>query len=217
MGLRTTTWLLAAGLLLDAASARAELLITEWQYNGSEYIEFTNMSSSPLNAAGWSFDDDSRTPNTVDLSPFGVVQPGESVILAEVEAGEFRTEWNLPASVKVIGSNTTNFGRDDEINIFDAADNLVDRLNYGDNAADTNGSIRTQSISGNPISPAALGTNNVFQWTLSTVGDRYGSYTSLNGFIGNPGVYVDAVEVPEPISLLLLLSAAGGMLGIHNR
>lgn len=214
MDLKRSTWLLAAGLALHAATAHATLLITEWQYNGSEYIEFTNMSASPLDAAGWSFDDDSRTPNTVDLSAFGIVQPGESVILAEMEAAEFRTEWNLPGNVKVIGGNTTNFGRDDEINVFDAADLLVDRLNYGDNAADTNGSIRTQNISGNPISPAALGTNNVFQWTLSTVGDRFGSYASLNGFIGNPGTYVDAV--PEP-SAILLFCVGAALLGSRRR
>jgi len=215
MALCKSTWILAVAILLQAAAAKAELLITEWQYNGSEYIEFTNMSAAPLDTAGWSFDDDSRTPNTVDLSAFGIVQPGESVILAEAEASEFRLEWSLPLSVKVIGGNTTNFGRDDEINVYDAADNLADRLNYGDNAADTNGSIRTQSISGNPVSPAVLGTNNVFEWVLSANGDRFGSYTSLNGFVGNPGVYVD--RVPEPASLLLLLSASGAAICVRKR
>lgn len=215
MSLRLWSWLGAAALALSAASANAGLFITEWQYNGSEYIEFTNMGSLPLNTAGWSFDDDSRTPNTVDLSPFGLVQPGESVILAEAAAAEFRLEWSLPASVKVIGGNTTNLGRDDEINLYDALNNLADRLNYGDNASDTLGSIRTQNISGNPVSAAVLGTNNVYQWGLSSVGDRFGSYASLNGFIGNPGRYVDAV--PEPASLLSLLVAGLVALGLRRR
>jgi len=215
MALRQWTWLLAAVSSLHIASAQAELLITEWQYNGSEYVEFTNMSALPLDATDWSFDDDSRTPNTVDLSAFGVVQPGESVILAEAAAADFRLEWSLPASVKVIGGNTTNFGRDDEINVFDAADVLADRLNYGDNAASTLGSIRTQDISGNPTSPAVLGSDNVFQWVLSSVGDRFGSYASVNGFIGNPGAYVDAV--PEPGVLILMISAIAVVLGIRQR
>lgn len=202
------------GLLLCAATAHATLFITEWQYNGSEYIEFTNMGAAPLDATNWSFDDDSRTPNTVDLSPFGVVQPGESVILAEASAAEFRLEWNLPASVEVIGDNTTNFGRDDEINVFDPLDASFDRLNYGDNAADTLGTIRTQDISGNPLSAAVLGTNNVAQWVLSSVGDRYGSYASASGFVGNPGVYVDAV--PEPGSILLV-AAVASLAGLRQR
>jgi predicted extracellular nuclease len=215
MGWKQLTCFLAATFALHAASAQAELMITEWQYNGSEFIEFTNTGSSPLDVSGWSFDDDSRTPNTVDLSPFGIVQAGESVILSELAAADFRTEWNLSASVKVIGGNTTNFGRNDEINVFDASDSLADRLNYGDNADDTLGSIRTQDISGNPISPAALGSNDVFQWLLSSPGDRFGSYASLNGFVGNPGTYVDAV--PEPTALVLLMTAVAAVLAIRKR
>lgn len=211
MGLKTLVGLCAAGFLLACQSAHATVRITEWMYNGSEYIEFTNMGAAPINMAGWSFDDDSREPGTVDLSPFGIVQPGEVFILAEDDEAFFRSEWNLSASVKVIGGNTTNFGRDDEINVFDPTNALADRLNYGDNATDTMGSIRTQDISGNPISPAALGANDVFQWGLSSVGDRYGSYASLNGFIGNPGVYVDAV--PEPGTLLMVALAGFAFVG----
>jgi predicted extracellular nuclease len=216
MGWKQSTCLLLAAFALHATQVQAEFVITEWQYNGSEFIEFTNVGTSSLDLAGWSFDDDSRTPNTVDLSPFGVVQAGESVILAELTAAEFRTEWSLPASVKIIGENATNFGRNDEINVYDALDGLADRLNYGDNADDTLGSIRTQDISGNPKTLAALGANDVFQWVLSSAGDRYGSYASASGFIGNPGTYVDAAVVPEPASILLLMTAAVA-LGIRKR
>lgn len=75
--------------------------------------------------------------------------------------------------------------------------------------------IRTQDISGNPTSPAVLGSDNVFQWVLSSVGDRFGSYASVNGFIGNPGAYVDAV--PEPGVLILMISAIAIVFGIRQR
>lgn len=205
MSLAKMLGFLAVGAVLVATSANAAVYITEWQYNGSEFIEFTNMSHSPVDMTGWSFDDDSRAPGTVDFSPFGIVGAGESFILAEADAATFRLEWSLPASVKVLGLNMTNFGRDDEINLFFPDTSLADRLNYGDNALDTPGSIRTQNISGNPITTAALGANDVYQWELGSVGDRYGSYIALSGVLGNPGVYVDAI--PEPASLGLLFAA----------
>ena len=57
------------------------------------------------------------------------MQPGESVIGTEADAASFRTYWNLPASVKVIGyGSKDNLGRSDEINVYDGANALVDRL-----------------------------------------------------------------------------------------
>ena len=110
MGFARRLSFLAIVAALAANSASAAVYITEWQYNGSEYIEFTNMSSLPVDMTGWSFDDDSRAPGTVSFSPFGIIGAGESFILAEAPEATFRTEWSLPTSVKVIGGNTTNFG-----------------------------------------------------------------------------------------------------------
>lgn len=215
MGIAGKLKFLAIVVGLAANSANAAVYITEWQYNGSEYIEFTNMSSSPVDMTGWSFDDDSRAPGTVDFSPFGIIGAGDSFILAEADEATFRLEWSLPSSVKVIGGNMTNFGRNDEINLFFPNNSLADRLNYGDNAADTPGSIQTLNVSGNPKTVAALGANDVYQWELASVGDRYGSYVALSGVLGNPGVYVDAV--PEPASLGLLLAAAMTALAAFRR
>jgi predicted extracellular nuclease len=184
------------------------MYITEWMYDGNaaaqEFIEFTNVGAAPVDMTGWSFDDDSRVPFTVDLSAFGVVQPGQSVVLTESEAATFATEWNL-SGVSIIGGNTTNLGRNDEINLFDANGTLADRLTFGDQ--NFPGSIRTKGISGDPASGAALGANDVYQWVLSSDGDAFGSYVSLSGNIGNPGIYV-----PEPAALigLGLLALLGG-------
>jgi hypothetical protein len=162
--------------------------ITEYMYSGSggEFVEFTNLDVNPIDMTGWSYDDDSNVPGTVDLSAFGVVAPGQSVILAEDTAAVFIADWNL-AGVVVIGGNTTNLGRNDQINLYDGSGALVDRLSYGDQTFP--GTIRTQNFSGWPCD-TAIGANNIFDWFLSAVGDPQNSYTSANGDVGNPGTFV---------------------------
>lgn len=160
--------------------------ITEFMYDGAnmEFIEFTNTGATPVDMTGYSFDDDSRTPGTVSLGAFGIVQPGESVILSEASAAAFRSAWNLCSGIKIIGGLGTNLGRNDEINLFDASSSLADRLTFGDQ--NIGGSIRTQNKSG-WVSAAGLGANNIAQWTLSAAADAEGSFTSTGGDIGSPG------------------------------
>lgn len=197
---------LAAGaaLLAVAGAANAQMRITEWMYQGAnlEFIEFTNVGNAPIDMTGWSYDDDSRAPGSTPLSAFGIVAPGESVLLVESTAAAFRTAWNLPASIKIIGEFTNNLGRNDEINLYNASNDLVDRLTYGDQAFP--GSIRTQNISGVPVSLAALGANDVYQWgfangvpgggpfDLSGVAGANGFLVSTGGDIGNPGYFIPA-------------------------
>lgn len=203
--------ILAVSAILFAAmtnSSQGAMRITEWMYSGnsSEFIEFTNTGASPVDMTGWSYDDDSATPGVVSLSAFGVVAPGESVILSEGTAADFRTSWSLPAAVKVIGGNAANLSRNDVINLFDSSSSLVDALAYGDQTYP--GTIRTQNVSGNPITLAALGANNVAQWQLSFVGDAYGTYLSAQFDLGNPGIGNYVVPEPSTVALLILGSVA---------
>lgn len=195
---------------LCSLSVQAEMRITEWMYKGTggEFVEFTNVGTDPVDLTGWSYEDDHHLgddPEYFDLSAIGTVEPGESVILTEDLAADFRTAWGLDASVDVIGElgeeSGHNMGRSDTIHLLDASLQVVDLLEYGDE--DFPGSIRTQYFSGNPMTPAALGANDVYQWQLAAVGDTYGSYASTEGDVGNPGVYV-----PEPASLASLALAA---------
>jgi predicted extracellular nuclease len=166
--------------------------ITEFMYDGvnGEFVEFTNIGTAPVDMTGWSFDDDSRTPGSFDLSAFGIVQPGESVILTEATADAFRLAWSLPSTVKVIGGlgGSNNLGRNDEINLYDSSGNLVDRLTYGDSIT-APGTIRTQNRSGwapvEKLEPQTITPD----WVLSSVNDVQNGRTSSGGNIGSPGVY----------------------------
>ncbi|HEU4663859.1 MAG TPA: lamin tail domain-containing protein [Dokdonella sp.] len=191
--------LLAALLSLAAAPAVAQMRITEYMYSGSngEFVEFTNVGATPVDMTGWSFDDSSEVAGSQDLSAYGVVQPGQSVILADagVTAAAFRAAWSLCDAVKVIGGNTNNLGRDDEINLYDAGHALVDRLAYGDDTA--LGGPRANGASAWP-SASALGANVIADWTLSTVGDAEGSVASSGADIGSPGRSTRATVAFDP-------------------
>jgi len=200
----------AAALLSTTVAAQAKVEITEWMYNGNgktgEYVEFTNLGNSAVDFTGWSFDDVSRTAGSFSLSSLGIVAAGQSVLMTEASAADFRAAWGLSAAVKVAGDNTNNLGRGDEINLFDAAGNLVDRLTYGDVAIP--GTVRAQNRSGNPGTLADLAPQAVTSaWVLAAEGDAFGSYASSLGDVGNPGLFT--LAVPEPSSYALLLGGLG--------
>lgn len=208
---------LLAGTMLSAAqAATAGVKITEWMYSGSsgEFVEFTNFGPTAIDFTGWSFDNSSRTAGSENLSGFGIVASGESVIFTEATAAAFRTAWRLSSSVKVIGDNTNNLGRSDEINLYDASNALVDRLTFDDQGTGTVKGPYTHGISGEPGSLGAIVMNNASQWMLSMFGDGEGSYASAGGDIGSPGntsSASQAAEVPLPAAAGLLGS---GLLGL---
>jgi chitodextrinase len=190
-----TVGTLAVTLPTAAQAADApNVKITEWMYNpltsSGEYFEITNLGSTAVSLAGWSFDDDSRLPGTVPLDSLGSLAAGQSAIVTESADATFRTEWSLGADVKILAGNVTNLGRADEINIFDGTDavaNLVDRLTYNDQGTGTVKGPRTQGVAGIPKTAAALGANDASQWQLAAVGDVEGSKASTTGDIGSPG------------------------------
>ncbi len=193
-----------------ATGAATPIALTEWEYNGSEFAEFTNVSAAPVDLTTWSFSDSAAHAGDVSFAPLGTVLPGESFLITEASATDFRTLWGLPDSVKVLGDNGQNLGRSDEINIYDGA-TLVDSLTYNDGAASGNAKgPRTDTASAWP-SAAALGANNASLWTKSTVGDAEHSWTSAPDptsdpagatYIGSPGIStfgkaVDFVRINE--------------------
>ncbi|URI11578.1 FxDxF family PEP-CTERM protein [Aquincola tertiaricarbonis] len=197
-----TTFSLLLALAAGTAQAAPSVAITEWMYKGGvgEFVEFTNLGSAPVSLVGWSFDDDSRLAGVLDLSAFGTLAAGESVLITETEADVFRADWGLAASVKVIGNYTNNLGNGDEINLFNASGALVDRLTYDKTT------LVTSEVSGRPGSFTVLGANQVSGWVLSAVGDGEASWRSAAGSIGSPGRTQFASPVPEPETYALMLA-----------
>lgn len=195
------------------AHAAPSVAITEWMYKGGvgEFVEFTNLGSSAVSLAGWSFDDDSRLPGVLDLSAFGTLAAGESVLITETDAAVFRSDWGLSAQVKVIGNYTNNLGNGDEINLFDARGSLVDRLTYDKTT------VVTSEVSGRPGSRSVLGANQVSGWMLSALGDSEGSWRSAAGSIGSPGSTQFAAAVPEPGTYALMLAGGALVAGLARR
>jgi len=187
-------------------SSNAAMVVTEWMYQGAaaggvgEFVEFTNTGSTAVDMTGWSYWDSTALPTlpTVkfDLSAFGLVAPGQSVIITDQTAAEFRAAWGLSNAVAVIGGMTPNLGRSDAIRLFNANGDLVDQLVYNDQGTGNVAGPRTQNTSG-ITTPANYGTNNASAWVLST-GDSL-SWTA-GGNTGSPGV----AAVPEPSSVALL-------------
>ncbi len=196
-----------------AGQSLGAIRITEWMYNGAggtarEFFEITNVGGAAIDLTGWSYDDNSRTAGSLSLSSLGILAVGESAIVCEPTAAAFRTAWGLSAAVKILGSNTQNLGRADEINIYDAGNNLIDRLTYDDQ---TLGGHRTQGISDN-IKFAKLGLNDPASGVASVAGDSWGSIASANGDVGNPGAYAD---IPSPGAMAL--AAIGVVLARRRR
>jgi len=162
--------------------------ITEYLYFGAdgEFIEFTNTSAASINMTGWSYDDNSATPGTIDLSAAGILAPGESVVLTDVDQASFMAAWGLSGVTVIDGNLAAGLARNDQINVFDANDQLVERLDFGDEQYV--GSIRAQHQSGK-FCAESLGDNDIYSWTLSEVGDAWGSWASAGGSVGSPGSY----------------------------
>ncbi|GAB4024697.1 hypothetical protein GCM10028773_47960 [Spirosoma koreense] len=182
----TSSGTLVANVALSgtvSTPAAGQIEITEYMYNGSEYIELTNIGNAPVDMTGWSFDDSSRQPGSFPIGSLGVVAPGESVLISESSAAAFRTNWFLPVTVKVVGGNTNNLGGSDEINIYDNNNNLIDRLTYS-----SGGNPTANGVSAYPT-VTNLSSTTAATWQLSAVGDAQNTYTSVDGNIGNPGGY----------------------------
>jgi hypothetical protein len=204
------------GVTSTVSQAAGIIKITEFMSNdgpGSlgEWVEYTNVGDAPVDMTGWSHSDSDAAPGNVPFGgSFGIVQPGQSVLLVENFPSTFAAAnaWNLPSSVKIHGPNSKDnlSSSGDQINLYDNNFQLVDNVTYPVNIGGTAGS--------------GISLNRPFDgstpWVSSSVGDLFGSYQISNGSnIGNPGTYASAV--PEPATLGLAVIGGALMLARRTR
>ena len=176
------------------------LQITEFVYsaNHGEYVEITNRSAQTIDLTGWVLKDDQIGLPGFALAPAGTLAPNQTLIITESLAAAFRSAWNLGAGIKILGQlgvvgvGGANYGRSDQIHLYDATGTLIDRLAFGDQTFP--GTIRAQNFSGQAPC-AALGEDTIAAWVLSSVGDIYGSVQSNPTIanvrdVGSPGLFV---------------------------
>lgn len=165
---------------------------TEYLYSGGsgEFAELTNVGNSAVDMTGWSFDDSSATSGVLDLSSFGTVMPGESVIITDASAVDFATEWGL-SGVKILGDNSVaKLGRNDSMHVFDSAGTLIDRLAYGDERYEYSVKAKDESAY---VCSGMVGQDSAFGYRESEVGDTQMSFSSTGGDLGSPGNFVAGV------------------------
>lgn len=180
-----------------ATPGTPNIQITEIAYGGKlatsgpdgEYAELTNIGTAAQDFTGWTYGvtkGSASTPpssGTVDLSPFGTVQPGESVLITDLTPAQFRTEWGLKASVKIVNDGSTAIDSGpDTVGVFDNTGTLQDSLGYA------KGAFSAKGVSAEVQAGQTASTTVPTGWTdPSTVGDADGAWTSAHGAVGSPG------------------------------
>ncbi|MHA7984379.1 lamin tail domain-containing protein [Rathayibacter sp. CAU 1779] len=201
--------LVAVPATASASPAASSVAITEFAYGGliggssvggdGEYVEVTNVGASAVDVSGWSYGT-TAAPGTVSLSGFGTLAAGESAIITDVTPAEFRADWGLKDSVKVVndGSTTLNNGPK-TMYLFDADGSTVDSVSYASGFL-SGGKGQSAWVDADHVGAKSDTTG----WTFSTVGDEQESWTSATGSVGSPGTSSlgigDASAVRNPIS-----------------
>ena len=202
--------LLSLGALAGVASgAYADSLpdvrITEFMYKNenspAEFVQITNLGTTAVDMTGWSEDDSTGQPGVHPLSGFGVLQPGESGILAETDQATFDAAWNLSSTVPFVNEGSKdNLGNGDAINLYNGSGQLVDSIVYGS-------SPRSDGTAVVPDSPAVIGTNNYADWELVTASTP--GAERANGGTGDLAAFTPFTPVPLPSAVWLLVGGLG--------
>ncbi len=221
---RSSMMLASACLACAAVPAHADLIVSEAAPYASgntsyaaDWFELTNTGTSAISLAGWKIDDNSNSSGAaVSLRGVSSIAAGQSVVFIEggststndatIDAA-FLSAWfggTAPQGFVIgnyggsgVGLSTSG----DAVNIFDAANVLVTRIDFG------------ASTVGRSFDNAA-GLNNAVVSQLSAVGVN-GAFTSFNGAeVGSPGLIS---AVPETDSVALMLAGLGTLLIVRRR
>ena len=194
------TTLAALAAVTVAAQAAPQIKVTEIMYTGlfGEFVEITNTGDAAEDMTGWSFSDNSRTPDETSIAGIGTLDAGEVAVITEVSDAIFIQAWYTEpgktalAASNIVENNVANLGRSDEVNIYNASDVLVDRVTYNDQ---TSNGPRTEDVSAVPKSTwnftsANMGTDWVLSTDSTVTGEWKAGVSGASGPTGSPGVLV---------------------------
>lgn len=161
------------------AYERNDLIINEIMYDpetsNSEYVEFYNLSSDPVNIGGWKFEDENGNVNKLTETSF-VIQPQEYFILiADSSALIYYNLFNYN-NKNIIGSSSLGLVNTGELILLkDVRGNVIDSVYY-DSKWNNKNIASTKSKSLERINPNLNG-NDPLNWS-----------TSVNSLGGTPGM-----------------------------
>ena len=225
--------LFAALMLAATTQASASIIISEVDPTGSsasyaaDWFELTNTDLvNAVDITGWKMDDNSSTfaspapGSAVALRGITSIAPGQTVVFVEGTAtgntdttinANFKSSWfgtNIPTSFVIGnygGTGVSLSATTDAVNIFDASNNVVTRVDFG-----------ATTLAGGTLDNAIGLSGNVTLSTKSIVGIN-GAFTSSNGAeIGSPGL-ITTSAVPVPAAVWLFLTGFMGFLGLNRK
>ncbi|HXV73484.1 MAG TPA: lamin tail domain-containing protein [Sphingomonadales bacterium] len=206
---------------LAGQTAFADLQITEVMSTSNapagssldsrDWWELTNRGPGSVLLDNYSWEDN-PIENDTGIFPAGVtIAAGESIIILQGSgnAGDFRTAWNLDASVQVLEGATFGGLNDfsglssggDAVNLFDSMGMLVSSVSFGPS---TSGFSFEWDQAGANLGLSAAGEHGAYQITYPM---------AINTAVGSPGY----AAVPEPGTILLLVSAVCGLAVCRSR
>lgn len=242
--------LLTVGSLPSAQAGQPGVYITEFLTSTSSsnfFVEITNLTGVSIDLSGWGYSTDaSRLDGVKAVLPLSLapLAAGESVFITSACDGTeacddasgdrvFQALWGLSADAKVVHVGNDYYGLEqvgvatskfqpssdhDTLMLFSASDPTglaVDQISYTSSLVAVDRSAHVVDI--NQLNGGAQSTSN---WTLSYVGDGYGSYEAAGGFnipafeVGNPNPLVSSVPEPESYAMML---AGLGLVGLAVR
>jgi hypothetical protein len=211
-------FLAALAVAAISASVNADIVITEVHSTGSssgaghynnDWFELTNTGGSDVNITGWIMDDNSNNPVVgASLNVITVIPAGKSVVFVETDNDStldlFKTDWfgsNVPVDFLIGRYKASNVGLSsggDAVNIYNSSNVLVAGVTFGsatlgvsfDNHGGAGGAISDLSVDG-----------------------QFGAFISPGtSETGSPGAIANAVVLPEPASLSLLIVGGAALL-----
>ncbi|MBK7500060.1 MAG: lamin tail domain-containing protein [Ignavibacteriales bacterium] len=184
------------------AYERNDLVINEIMYdpetNNSEYVEFYNLSSDPVNIGGWKFEDENGNTNKLIETSF-VIQPKEYFVLAADSSAIVNYNLFEYENKNIIGESSLGLVNTGELILLkDVRGNVIDSVFYSDDWNNKN-IASTQNKSLERINPSLDG-NDPLNWSTSvnSVGGTPGNQNSI--FAENLNQSANISVNPNPFS-----------------